>query len=413
MHGHDIGQVPSADASVSVETMPRTPRDRAPALTRMRRYVTASFVAMIVFFGFFFAATVVAEGAPAWSLVWTIGVTAIVAVQASFWERGGPWWLTAASFASSGALWAVVSTTGQNAGLLLFFGVSVGLITTTPPFASPRWFVVGLAAALAPVLIAGRDDVGDLPARLVAVTFAMLSLFAVHWLNRYAFDLYLEIEDARETTAELAVVRERYRFSVDLHDIQGQALHVSRLQLQLADKTLDRDPEAARRHLREAEQLIVQTIAETRRLAYGERALTLAGELANSTELIRAASIDLVVDGAPPVGHPADDLFGHAVREATTNLLRHAQAEHVTIRIRADSVVIENDGAAEAPRVLSGLARLGERFAAIGGAVTTSHHGGVFRLEARAEPTDATGRGATTPASSAPAVPASATGGRA
>jgi two-component system sensor histidine kinase DesK len=138
MHGHDIGQVPSADASVSVETMPRTPRDRAPALTRMRRYVTASFVAMIVFFGFFFAATLVAEGAPAWSLVWTIGVTAIVAVQASFWERGGPWWLTAASFASSGALWAVVSTTGQNAGLLLFFGVSVGLITTTPPFASPR-----------------------------------------------------------------------------------------------------------------------------------------------------------------------------------------------------------------------------------------------------------------------------------
>lgn len=392
--------------------MPRRDADRLPALTRMRRYVTWSFVALVAFSAVFFAVTLATEGAPAWVSAAMFATAVVVGAHSAFWERGGPWWLQALSLASSGALWWAAYLADQNAGLLLFFGVSIGLVTTTPPFTSWRWLVLALVVALMPVLVSSGERPGALPILIAVVVVTIGAFYLVYRLNRYAFDLYLEIDAARETTAELAVVRERYRFSVDLHDIQGQALHVSRLQLQLADKTLDRDPEAARRHLREAEQLIVQTIAETRRLAYGQRTLTLAGELANSTELIRAASIDLVVDGAPPVGHPADDLFGHAVREATTNLLRHAQAEHVTIRLRDDSVVVENDGAGEAPRLLSGLARLGERFAEIGGSVSTSHHEGVFRLEARAASAGAGGLAGVTRASSASGLRAT-TGGRA
>ena len=393
--------------------MPRRTPDRLPALTRMRRYVTGSFVALVAFMAVFYVAALTTEGAPAWLVVAVVAVSVAVAAHSVFWERGAPWWLATLSLASSAALWWAAHLAEQNLTLLLFFGVSVGLVTTTPPFTSWRWLVAAVGVAVAPLLVAGpgaRPVV--LPVSIAVVVVTMAAIYLVYRLNRYGFDLYLEIEAARETTAELAVVRERYRFSVDLHDIQGQALHVSRLQLQLADKTLDRDPAEARRHLREAEQLIVQTIAETRRLAYGQRTLTLAGELANSTELIRAASIDLVVDGAPPVGHPADDLFGHAVREATTNLLRHAQAEHVTIRLRDDTVVVENDGAGEAPRLLSGLARLGERFAEIGGSVTTSHHDGVFRLEARAASAGAGGLAGATRASFAPG-PGVATGGRA
>ncbi|MCJ0702409.1 histidine kinase [Frigoribacterium faeni] len=393
--------------------MPRRTPDRLPALTRMRRYVTGSFVALVAFMAVFYVAALTTEGAPAWLVVAVVAVSVAVAAHSVFWERGAPWWLATLSLASSAALWWAAHLAEQNLTLLLFFGVSVGLVTTTPPFTSWRWLVAAVGVAVGPLLVAGpgaRPVV--LPVSIAVVVVTLAAIYLVYRLNRYGFDLYLEIEAARETTAELAVVRERYRFSVDLHDIQGQALHVSRLQLQLADKTLDRDPAEARRHLREAEQLIVQTIAETRRLAYGQRTLTLAGELANSTELIRAASIDLVVDGAPPVGHPADDLFGHAVREATTNLLRHAQAEHVTIRLRDDTVVVENDGAGEAPRLLSGLARLGERFAEIGGSVTTSHHDGVFRLEARAASAGAGGLAGATRASSAPG-PGVATGGRA
>jgi two-component system sensor histidine kinase DesK len=216
---------------------------------------------------------------------------------------------------------------------------------------------------------------------VAAMTAAAICLFRG---NRFGFGLYLEIDRARRTTADLAVMRERYRFAADLHDIQGQALHASRLKLQLADKLLDKDPDLARTHVREAEQLIAETIAETRSLAYGERGVTLAGELANSESLIRAAGIDLDVQGRVPDGHRFDELFALVVRETTTNLLRHAQAEHVLVQLGPDSVRIVNDGATDATRELSGLARLGERFAALGGTLQTSRADATFVTMARA-----------------------------
>ncbi|WP_396599216.1 sensor histidine kinase [Frigoribacterium sp. R86507] len=362
---------------------------RLPPLARMRRYVTWSFVGLAAFYTVVFGTILVVEGASP-TLVAAVGaVGALVTAQSFFWERRGPWWLTVSTLFTSYGLWLTVLLGGQNFVVLFFFGITLGYVTTTAPLAAPRWLVAGLVLALVPVVLTSADDPPVLVAQIVAVVLAVLAMYGVCRLNRYAFDLYLEIDLARETQSELAVMRERYRFSVDLHDIQGQALHVSRLQLQLADKTLDRDPAAARQHLREAEQLIAQTIAETRRLAYGERTLTLAGELANSTELIRAAGIELEVTGVPPVGHPADDLFGHVVREATTNLLRHAQAERVTIVLGPESVQVVNDGAAEPMRGLSGLARLGERFGAVGGTVTTRLAGGDFRVEARAAAAEA------------------------
>lgn len=350
----------------------------------MRRYVTWSFVALAVSTTLVLLVTLVAEGA-SWWLVGASAVAGVLVTVHSFsWEVRPPVGLVAAGLATSYLVWLAVPLGGHTTLLLFFFGLTVGYLTTTPPLASWRWLAVAVVAALVPVVVAESGEPRRLVALSVATAVGLLSLYAICRLNRYGFDLYLEIDAARETQSELAVMRERYRFSVDLHDIQGQALHVGRLQLQLADKTLDRDPAVARRHIREAEQLIVQTLAETRRLAYGERTLTLAGELANSTELIRAAGIGLTLRGQPPVGHPADDLFGHTVREATTNLLRHAQAEHVTIDLGDDTVVVVNDGAGTPTRGLSGLARLGERFAEVGGTVSTSHHEGVFRTEARA-----------------------------
>jgi two-component system sensor histidine kinase DesK len=233
---------------------------------------------------------------------------------------------------------------------------------------------------------------------LVGVAVMAAIAVAVVRGNSCAFGLYLEIDHARRDTAELAVMRERYRFAADLHDIQGQALHVSRLKLQLADKLLDRDPELARTHVREAEQLIAETIAETRGLAYGERSVTLAGELANSQSLVLAAGIELEVRGKAPMGHPLDELFALVVRETTTNLLRHAHADHVVVDLGPDSVRIVNDGVTEKTQALSGLARLGGRFAAVGGTLETRRDGATFTTTALA--TSAPGMSA--PGTSAP-----------
>jgi two-component system sensor histidine kinase DesK len=200
-------------------------------------------------------------------------------------------------------------------------------------------------------------------------------------LNNYAWGLYLEIDAARRGAADLAVVQERFRFAADLHDIQGHTLHVIRLKTQLARRLLDTNPVAARVHLLEAETLIGETLANTRSLAFGDREVALAAEVANAQALFVAAGIRCDVDGDPGTA-VADELFGLAMRETTTNILRHSQATHVQVTIAPDRLVIENDGSPERHRPPSGLARLGERFEAAGGALLTRSSDGIFTTEA-------------------------------
>ncbi|MGM0781398.1 MAG: ATP-binding protein [Actinomycetota bacterium] len=79
-----------------------------------------------------------------------------------------------------------------------------------------------------------------------------------------------------------------------------------------------------------------------------------------------------------------------AVREATTNILRHASAGHARIELTAagpDAVrlVIVNDGAPTADAGTggtggTGLAALAERAEAAGGSLTAAQAGGEFTL---------------------------------
>jgi two-component system sensor histidine kinase DesK len=363
----------------------------SPALVRMRRYTTWIMVAVVAFY---LCLISMAQSRSVPVLAVSLAVGALVCWQCVYWEKGARAAIAVPTLLASYALLWVVAVSHRSPMDGVAFYISAALATSVPPFTRWRWN--GLAIALAVIPVAVCDDAKA----LVGVAVMAATAIAVVRGNSFAFGLYLEIDHARRDTAELAVMRERYRFAADLHDIQGQALHVSRLKLQLADKLLDRDPELARTHVREAEQLIAETIAETRGLAYGERSVTLAGELANSQSLVLAAGIELEVRGKAPMGHPLDELFALVVRETTTNLLRHAHADHVVVDLGPDSVRIVNDGVTEKTQALSGLARLGGRFAAVGGTLETRRDGATFTTTALA--TSAPGMSA--PGTSSPAA---------
>jgi two-component system sensor histidine kinase DesK len=366
----------------------------SPGLVRMRRYTTWIMVAVVAFYVCLIS---MAQSHSVPVLAVSFAVGALVCWQCVYWEKGArPAIAVPALIASYVLLWAIAVSHRNPIDAVAFY-MSAALATSVPPFTPWRWN--GLAVVLAIVPVAVFDD----DKAVVGVAVMAAAAIAVVRGNSCAFGLYLEIDQARRDTAELAVVRERYRFAADLHDIQGQALHVSRLKLQLADKLLDRDPALARTHVREAEQLIAETIAETRGLAYGERSVTLAGELANSQSLVLAAGIELEVRGKAPMGHPLDELFALVVRETTTNLLRHAHADHVVVDLGPDSVRIVNDGVTEETQALSGLARLGGRFAAVGGTLETRRDGTTFTTTALAtSAAEMSAPGTSSPAASTP-----------
>ena len=270
------------------------------ALGRMRTYTSISLVGVVVMF----AAFVLLQPTPP-SLIAAVIITGLVTIAyAVFWENGAPLPLTIATLATSTGTWVATIALGELPGTYFFVAIAFGILAFRRRRSRwLRYLLTAIAVGVVPVVVAvalGSEIVAT--AYVTTVLAALFGSFGLFALNRYGFNLYLEIDDARRVAAELAVVQERYRFAADLHDIQGHTLHVIRLKTQLADKLLDRDPAAAHVQLQEAQDLIAQTLADTRSLAFGDRHVAFASELANAEALLVAAGIDWKVTGTLPRG---------------------------------------------------------------------------------------------------------------
>ncbi|OUZ10097.1 hypothetical protein BHE97_08525 [Aeromicrobium sp. PE09-221] len=242
------------------------------------------------------------------------------------------------------------------------------------------WLVawaVALAALRFGVFVVSGGDLGDyLPDDFAAwylLGFFCLFLPAAAWVQMWVWELTIGVRDAGVTKAELARVRERLRFAADLHDIQGHHLQVLALKTELAERLIDRDPEEARRAIHEAQQIARTALEETRTLAHGYRQVSLRDEIVNAASVLEAAGAIVEVDIPDDLDDP---LLATALREATTNILRHSQAGrvHITGSVGPPTLRVVNDGVGTvAAGRGSGLASLAERLAAAGGDLRTEH----------------------------------------
>ncbi|TFD92085.1 sensor histidine kinase [Cryobacterium lactosi] len=189
------------------------------------------------------------------------------------------------------------------------------------------------------------------------------------------------LERAKQAEAELGIAQERMRFAGDLHDIQGHTLHVIKLKTALAQRLVVIDPDRAQSELGEIRRLVDDTIRKTRELAYARHEIEFSAELENARRLCEAAGIDVQVrqNSGPAIAvHP---LLSHLLREATTNLLRHASPRHVSITVSPGRVEIENDGVADGHESeLRGLARLRARIELANGELHTRRSPGRFTV---------------------------------
>ena len=298
-------------------------------------------------------------------------------------DRRRPGVVRAAAAAAAGlALWgAFASWSAASPVWALPFGmVASGAAIGIGERARRR--LVGAACGLCAVVgaIAGLADEGARQAVGLAVVGGVM-VAACAWIilaSIWIWDMTLRLDQARSTAAELAVLRERLRFSGELHDVQGHHLEAIALKAELAGRLVGADDDAARRHAADAQQLARTALGETRALVQGYRRTDLATELENAVGILRAAGVTATVTGSPRE-IPADlqPLFGTLIREAATNLLRHSEAERCAIVVAREGedvlVRVSDDGRPRArdgdPRDGSGIAGLRDRFAAAGGRV--------------------------------------------
>lgn len=197
-----------------------------------------------------------------------------------------------------------------------------------------------------------------------------------------------ELRLSHDEIRRLAATAERERIGRDLHDLLGHTLSLVALKSELAGKLLDRDPSAARREIAEVERVARDALGQVRSAVTGIRAAGLAGELASARLLLESAGVhfdyrsdDRVLDAA------VETCMAMALREAATNIQRHARATHAAVEItNADdrvAMLVRDDGRGGVGAHGNGLSGMRERIEALGGTLSiesTRGHGTQLRI---------------------------------
>jgi two-component system, NarL family, sensor histidine kinase DesK len=184
---------------------------------------------------------------------------------------------------------------------------------------------------------------------------------------------------SRAEAARSAVVSERLRFSMDLHDLLGFSLSSIALKSELIYRLVPNRPDQARKEIDEILGISRQALSDVRLVARGYRDMSLESEASSARSVLDSLGVAVRVDircgSLPPA---VDAVLATAVREGVTNALRHACVRHITIRVADERekvrLVVANDGVARGPAEPcrsdgTGLHNLASRFDVVGGSV--------------------------------------------
>src|SRR5215211_3544876 len=222
---------------------------------------------------------------------------------------------------------------------------------------------------------------------LVLPTVA-IGLWATAFVRQVA--AVAELRSAREELARLAVNEERLRFARDLHDLLGHSLSLITLKSELAGRLLPAAPKKAATEVHDIEDVARQALREVREAVAGYRRPTLDEELAGAGEMLEAAGISCRIENeAGVLPNAVDAVLAWAVREGTTNVIRHSRARRCRILLAREGeevyAEITDDGQGfqsnSGETSGSGLSGLSERVATSAGRIEAgSPPDGGFRL---------------------------------
>jgi two-component system, NarL family, sensor histidine kinase DesK len=188
---------------------------------------------------------------------------------------------------------------------------------------------------------------------------------------------HAKLQMAHEEIEQLAKMAERERIARDLHDVLGHTLSVIVLKSELAGRLFQRDPQRAAAEIADVEMISRKALSEVREAIRGYRTEGLAAEIKRAQSTLDSAGVSLVCEQGPPALNPAvESVVSLVVREAVTNIVRHAQASQCEMTFSTQnghtSLVIADDGRGGARADGNGIRGMRERVEALGGQFTVN-----------------------------------------
>lgn len=327
----------------------------------------------------FFAIVPFATGAPVRTQVLTL-VAIVAFLPVYFWVHwlNGPRVLWAiAIFIAFGTFFARINPAGS---VFIIYGACF-LGQLGEPAIGFRW--LGIMLAIVGLESWGLKAPPDFWAPAIFFS-ALLGPITIHFTQRRR--LTDRLLAAHEQAEHLAKIAERERIARDLHDLLGHTLSVIVLKSELASRLTEIDPTRAAQEIRDVERISRDALAQVRSAVRGYRSAGIQNELRQAREALEAAGVTVETTvHSPPLSPTQESVFALALREAVTNVVRHAHATVCRLTLRQDGsyceLEIADNGRGGSLAEGSGLTGMRERVEALGGILERDgSHGTLLRI---------------------------------
>ena len=249
-----------------------------------------------------------------------------------YWTRGTERSLIIGIIAVLGLVLIPYNASG---GGLLIYSAAFAAYSFRARVTIPILAVLAIAGSLEYVLLGFPFNQWIwIPILVVMIGLANL-LGAEHYRQHYA------LQKSQDEVKRLAATAERERIGRDLHDLLGHTLTLITVKAELAARMAERDMPGAAREIREVEQISREALQQVREAVGGYRSHSLSVELTNARSALTSANVEVEENIAPPrLSKSQESLLAMVLREAVTNVIRHAHARHCRIELNTGNETI-------------------------------------------------------------------------
>lgn len=344
-----------------------------------------------------------------WRLMLSVLLTSLYVLITWFMETDDLLWLRNGKIAILAAIPSTLIFLGIGgwAAILMFFVLSATVMYNVPPRVGYTWICVfGLIVVF--IYATVWSDIGSMLTGLG--TFAGFMFFgsatesqlkaieASKESQRLLDELqkaHRQLQEQASQAEELAATNERNRLAREVHDTLGHQLTVAAVQLEGAQKLIQRDPKRAEEMVSTVRGQVLGGLQELRKTVATLRApieetLSLQSSLARlADEFKQATHIHVALqlpEHFPDLPSTYRQTLYRAVQESLTNIQKHAEAEHVQIRldigeaddqqsalqmsIKDDGKGLANGDTATSPKAGFGLRGMSERVSQLNGTMS-------------------------------------------
>jgi len=326
-------------------------------------YVWLVFLGFFILPGFFDPHVTARD----WVITGLITVVFLGLYFGLFWTRP-PW---------NYVLLAGIATLGlglghTNPGACVFIIYTASFIPWVLP--KPKWAFLSITGLL---IALGVDAVVFHAPASFWITSVIVSI-GVGLSNTYFAEknrANIKLRMAQEEIEHLAKVAERERIARDLHDVLGHTLTLISVKSTLAAKLLDKDLERARAEIFDIEKVSRDAISEIRSTVRGYSAYKIGDEVQRATSALESVGVSVKAALAEvPISPAQESVAALIMREAVTNVVRHAHARHCILRLARNNgncvLEVQDDGLGGSHTEGNGIRGMRERVEALGGTVT-------------------------------------------